>query len=288
MHKELSELFGIVALKKGIDEKIWEMDNPPRYLLTYWISHGLMEGDNSLTDKGTKMISCKALLDYEFIMIREHLSEGPVETKPENYTLLRKGLAQYYEAYIEENYKDFIKKVFNTQSPNKDFSICDYGGGAGQYAISILDSLPSRVKDATVMDRKPQCGDDRVLNLECQIDDLSDIRDNKFDIILINEVLHCMSIDECTRTLLKATRMLKPGGYIVVGEQVYNSRLQWRMAILSKGGNIYDSPEVTQMISQTNQVNLLDKREIKISTAPEAFMINNCSSHWFAAFRREF
>ena len=83
-----------------------------------------------------------------------------------------------------------------------------------------LDISPAALEHIREMQRS-RAGLERVTLLERSADELSDFQDKSFDLIVINSVVqHFPDVDYLVRLLTDATRLLKPGGAIFIGDAI--------------------------------------------------------------------
>ncbi len=83
-----------------------------------------------------------------------------------------------------------------------------------------LDIAPAALDHIREMQRS-RASLDRVTLLERSADELSDFSDESFDLIVINSVVqHFPDVDYLVRLLTDATRLLKPGGAIFIGDVI--------------------------------------------------------------------
>jgi len=232
------------AIIKGTREVIWENRGEFPYLEDIWIKEKLLTEKGNLTFLGEETIECLDLFEYELRLVQSQVNEPRPETIPENYSLLRSGLAAYTEEFLLPYWRDIVKaQSFN----KKEAKVLDYGGGAGQYAIEYRSLYPN--SECFIADKADPKTEEDIEYIPV------DFRYNpnwyhhweeRFDLILLNEVMHLG--DELHDYLLQSSKeMLKPGGYLIVGEQLPNPRFNWRMAAYTENGRCLSPHELNEM-----------------------------------------
>lgn len=155
-----------------------------------------------------------------------------------------KTISDYYDDRVEtewfrlDRYKmehAITKKVITEVLGSNKCSICDIGGGPGRYAfwlnedghkVTLLDLSPKNIDYAKAKEKE------LTTKLE-YIDvanalDLSMIKDNSFDVVLLmGPLYHLTSYEDRMKAVSEAYRILKPGGTIIASAISKIERLRY-------------------------------------------------------------
>lgn len=241
------------ALIQGIRSRVWEegleSKNP---IAGVWFKMGLfaptytgVENTPSgvkLSEVGERIVACAGLLEYEFGMIQQQLDNN-FETDPSKYADLRKGLAAYTRNFMGE-----VQNWVSDCLPDggKMFDFC---GGSGEYLIHAM--LNSKSTTGILFDKAP--------GLDLTLEKYKELRNRiavitgnakedhpvfevtsdlnaQCDLVLMSEILHCMSEEERKEAIRKCFNMLKIGGKLIVIEQFPSMRLDWRLFNMTDNG----------------------------------------------------
>ena len=276
IYELLEQLWVVPALVKGIELKIWENPGHYEHISAVWRSVGYLDAQG-LTEAGEIVVKCKGLLEYECRLIDSQLNGDKAETVPANYEMLRDGLAAYCETHLWPALRDMDKML----GLPEDALILDMCGGSGSYLECLLKSHPDR--RGVLVDKSPQPTDGLIatnqLSMTLEADFKKDgqwyqelFKPASFDVIMLNEIFHCVSKVEQHYLLTMARALLKPDGKIIVGEQNRNFRLEWRMETYTEFGKCLDMEDVCELAERSKL------------TADKMF---GAPSHWFVILRKE-
>lgn len=147
-------------------------------------------------------------------------------------------LDETQNATFDEDYhseEEFAAKLKRLDAivQQSEFYVLDVGGGNGRFLDSVLDHFPQA--RGTVLDvsrqllsrNKPH---PRKTLVHGSVDTLdTDFQEQSFDIITINWLLHHLvgpsyetCAENCRVTLQKCEKLLKPGGTIIVAENMFD------------------------------------------------------------------
>ncbi|NTS76410.1 class I SAM-dependent methyltransferase [Catenovulum sp. SM1970] len=133
--------------------------------------------------------------------------------------------------YIDENFFKVVKATFNQIHHGLPFELLDIGGGNGIYADKVLANYPKAQvtlvePDDYLLSRNRQSY--RKILVKSTFQDYRGLA-NEFDYIQLNWVLHHFITQGYQNTeqlqlkgLKKAYQLLKPGGHIVIFENLYD------------------------------------------------------------------
>ncbi|CRK62217.1 Non-ribosomal peptide synthetase [Alloactinosynnema sp. L-07] len=139
--------------------------------------------------------------------------------------------------------------------------LLDVGGGHGRYARAFRDANPDL--HVTVVDlpgARPEDLGDRIDFREA--DWLSDDLGSEYDIVLLFNVVHCLSPDRARDLLLRVGRAVRPGGTVLILEETTDvppeaggTGAAWvPMFSLNlfhtQGGQIYDAPALGDLLAE--------------------------------------
>lgn len=247
-------VFGMVLY--GLRSKIWlrAVPNQPDAVAACWAQLGLLGVEHHesgprpvLTDIGKRVVACADLLEYEFTMLNKQVDGRAQATDPALYSQLRKGLSAFADNFLQPMLA-FISNELYTVNPNKpeQLEVLDFCGGDGYYLKALRDHDP--LLKLTLVDRvaMPEL-DAQAHNIESLAGDvLADnganpildlhFDDRRFDLIIMSEILHCKGAENRAKLIRSAASLLKPGGKLIVIEQFPNSRLEWRMEVMTGEG----------------------------------------------------
>lgn len=165
----------------------------------------------------------KNLLKYH-----KHIVQS--EYQPD-YELLRKGLSEYFWLYL--------KPVFERlEITDEELIMLDYGCGSGQYSAQFLRNNP---KSTVILVDKEEPDLDKIgvsaffekVNFEEQPKWFEKYKD-KFDLILLSEVLHCKSMLGQKYLIHSCQQMLKKKGQLLVIENT-DYCMEYRISKIKKG-----------------------------------------------------
>ena len=247
-----NSIFILPAIKAGIRERIWDNDVDKRLkpIQEIWRNLGLIDNNNKLTERGQQVYDLIPLIDY-YISLKDDFFNFSIhdDYKIDNnqYNLLREGLEGYHK-YYNSNLFEYLDLV------NKEWNVLDYGGGTGQYLLDFIKYNPRSkglLIDRNKIDKEEF--EDKILSKA--IDFEADLHwyeqhEEKFNLIILSEVLHCKGklmqeyiIDSCWT-------MLKPNGFLLINEVIPNPIFDWRMSMYTDGGK---SISINEIRAFTNQ-----------------------------------
>jgi ubiquinone/menaquinone biosynthesis C-methylase UbiE len=179
--------------------------------------------------------------------------------------------------HAEDRMQYFIRAMHNNAKGPAEFlatipdlkgrsHLVDLGGGSGVYCITLTEKYPKL--RATLVDFPPVCrvareyvresrvGDRiEVLEADVLVDDLT----VNGDVVLVSQVLHGMSEQQCRSLLGNCYKWTLPAGIVVVHEFVlddskasplYPALFALNMLITTREGNAYAKGEVTDWLRE--------------------------------------
>jgi hypothetical protein len=274
--KILEDYWTFIFLVKGLQMKVWlpvEGSYDPMHALVckFWIEKRWImsaEEPDLLTSEGKKLVACQDLWKYEFLVSTTLYNNDYANTNARHYEMLRKGLGQYFKTFIKWNFIDILNSMdLNPQD------VFDLGCGDGTYSLAMQKLWPKATfhmwdKPTSVLDLDIQ-GVKHVVDLAKPV---SESFTGAADVILLSEVIHCLSVKEMETTLDSCQNMLKVGGTLLIVEQNPSPRMSWRMEALSNGGRMY-SDDLISFKVRTRRFDMLTR-------------FNLCDTHYILAFRR--
>ena len=97
------------------------------------------------TQRSWRRERLRQLLQYEFKIAFDQINHDELETNPDNYSLLRKGLGEYFELYIKEmfidTYRQYHSKVEPAWQAPDNFRMLDIGCGNGAYSVALHNAF---------------------------------------------------------------------------------------------------------------------------------------------------
>ena len=272
----MASLDDYVSVLRGIRQKVWLQKNKYPVLYGIWAELGLIShsGNGVLTGKGQEIVRLQPLLEYEFSVGMDQVINEEPETSQMNYRLLRTGLARYFELYIQEYFVTFFEENRKLgHSAELPGQVLDLGCGSGAYSIALKNKLDNL--SFTLMDRST---DHLHLPFTSIVGDIT--RPNpklfarRYDYIMLNEVVHCLSKEEITNLLANIDLCLTAKGKIFITEQFVTRRIENRMATYSKGGKNYTFAAINMFLSNRGFINT-------------EFVENETQSHYTAVYQRK-
>lgn len=254
----------MAAVVRGIQIKVWKNPEKEPHITEIWFKEKLMTSVvGGLTSQGVDIVVCKDLFTYEANMLQDQLFDRSGKTKPENYATLRRGLKNYCELNLWPTLKTIVPLL------NENPVILDYCGGSGSYLECLLQHMPSA--QGCLVDKAPEITPEfydsesfkgvhtvdfkenpNWFHLEGDIGQVDFV--NKFDLVMLNEILHCCDEDDMSYLLDSSYEMVKLGGQVLITEQVQNPFLDWRLKEYTKHGKSLGIEEVISMVDNTGFV----------------------------------
>lgn len=218
----------------GIRHQIWKTrSNSPRHLTIAkaWVKNGWMTSDGNLTHDGLNLMKCHELLEYQAAVFSDHVNDDlktKAKTKLKNYDKLRAGLAQYFETELNHLFDQF-------GLIDKEWFVLDLGAGNGQYLQQFLMDNPGSTGVAVDRVKPPVCTIPfHVADIESE-SWINDFPYEKFDLVILSEILHCKDHDGQDKIIQDCKKLLKPGGLILINENEPDGWFQWRMDLFANG-----------------------------------------------------
>ena len=247
----LNSLFILPAIKSGIRERIWdnEIDEKLKPIQKIWQDLELIDNNNKLTDKGYEVYDLIPLIDY-YLSLKDDFFNFSIydnyTASNDQYNLLREGLQVFHKHY-NSNLFEYLDLT------NKEWNVLDYGGGTGQYLIDFIKQNPRSkglLIDRNIVDRDGFENKiiSKAIDFENNLEWYEEYEE-KFNLIVLSEVLHCKNklmreylIDTCWT-------MLKQNGLLLINEIIPCPIFDWRMSMYTNGGrsiSIEDIRELTK------------------------------------------
>lgn len=216
---------------------------------------GLISSAGMLTELGNEVFACPDLIKYYQAIQSELCTQSPMSIC---YDLLRSGLNQHIGVHAIE-YMDFIHSLGYVP-----LSVCDLGGGGGMHLQLVCEHYGS---EAFLVDKNISYAENNLpgdYHIECRdfmIPDYINRYPQKYDMILLNEVLHLLPDKKISYLISLCHDLLYDKGWLVIGETVPSLALDWRLSILSSGKTI-DVSTLMQLIHDKFKSNFLDTATI--------------------------
>ena len=173
---------------------------------------------------------------------------------------------QYFIRAMHNNAKGPAR--FLTTIPNLEgrTHLLDLGGGSGVYCVALTEKYPDL--RATMVDFPPVCKVAVEFVQQCRTKDrieivegdvLTDELTVRGDVILLSQVLHGMSEQQCRSLINKCYGWTLPGGIVIVHEFIlddskasplYPALFALNMLIATQGGNAYTKGELTGWLKE--------------------------------------
>ncbi len=265
MHTGAAILHAHRYCREEIKDNVLFQTEPP--LATLLLKIGIIDGMCKLTPLGNEVFACPLLIRYYHLIQPELCSKTP---RKMDYDYLRAGLNQHIVHKAIE-YVDFIHSLMFIPK-----SVCDLGGGGGMYLQLVCEHFGSEaylIDKDTLYAQENLPGDYHIE--EADFLDAEWRSEKKYDMVLLNEVLHLLgSREDISYVIRLCHQLINPGGYLIIGENQYSEVLDWRLSLLSKG----------QSIAIEDLMNLLDKG-FKTEFSDEVVLLT-LDSHYYIALRK--
>lgn len=230
--------------------------------------------DDTVMDMTAAMTAFSAFFRDLFPLGAEIIKEGKRPFDFYEYTASIPDLSDAHQRMMQGNANlvgsDIVKKV---SLPETAVRLLDVGGGHGQYTIHFCQKYPQLT--ATILD------DDIALNSARQNIEAAQISDRvdlyaadlwqvdwgtEWDIVLLFNLLHHYDLETNQKLLAKAHAALKPGGQVMIFDQVAGKlfgsattaiiKLVGLMYYLFADGRTFTRDELTTLLSNTNFKNI--------------------------------
>ena len=222
----------------GIKQKIWNkttfIKGSPAYLLhEIWENNDLID-TYGLTSTGKDMVNNFEFLKYELAIAVKQSQEYNYDLGNWEYDMLRTGLGKQFNTGIRDT---FLVKT-DEYTRGQDVFL-DLGCGSGAYAKALLTR--HELQSAVLIDRKVEFTHERANYIEADFTEYNWWGAEPFNYILAIQVLHCLTDGELLFIMDKLHKAIKPGGYLIVGEQYPSARMIFRMKNTTDGEMWYPS-----------------------------------------------
>ena len=189
---------------------------------------------------------------HEISMAFPQVMDNEIVLDQGGYDMLRAGLGDFTRQYS----KAMILKLIHRMP--RQARILDYCGGNGTY-LQMLYETDKTIDHGVLMDRDPGASSkiDPDYNpylvkadFKADPDWWVDVRDNGFDIVMLNEVLHCQGTESGNFEYLLESSfdLLAVGGSLIIGERQPTLEFQWRMEAATSDGGCIDIGSLLQFI----------------------------------------
>lgn len=242
------------AVVLGIQLRFWDFAQNAtnnEHIVQIWKDSGFYK-DGKLTEAGLNIVKCEDLFTYEALMLQDQLFGKTNTTNPNHYVFLRRGLSEYAKIGIYAGLK------FVTHNLKAGVNILDYCGGSGGYLECLLDHDP--LATGCIVDKAITVSDEFLANkqlnayLEIDFKDDPDWFRNDigfiiaFDLVMLNEIMHCCSIEHQQYLIDSSCEMLAEGGHLLITEQTENPYLNWRLRTYTENGECSDQSVILEML----------------------------------------
>lgn len=230
----LNTLWVLPAILVGINNKVWNNNSTrSKPIKDIWKEYNLLD-KYGLTKEGKQIIKLKELIEYLIRIVPYHIKDDftkQTKINSDEYVLLRKGLGEYFKLYLYD-----IFDLLNYK--NKKWNILDYAGGNAQYSKEFLKSNP--LSNALIVDRTKNFKEKYNLKFEKinfeENEQWWTQYKNKFNLIILSEILHCKNKYYQDYLIKSSVNMLKNKGSLVICEKYPTPYFQWRMDLFTNGG----------------------------------------------------
>jgi len=253
----INTVWQLPAILVGIENEIWKNHHIPiisnkrrNIIKKIWKELDLLDDDYDLTKEGQEIVKLKSLLEYQIKMIPYHLKDNfytKLSIKSSEYELLRNGLGEYFDVYLKDIFKELkYRRLY--------WDVLDYGGGDACYSKSFLKENPH--SNSLIVDRILNFKEKD--NLKFLKNDFEENKEwflthkNKYNLIILSELLHCKNKEWRSYLIDSCFYMLKQGGRLLICEKSPTLFFQWRMDIFTHGGECIDRSEIERLISYHN------------------------------------
>ena len=271
--------YQLAMLWKGIEVKVWE-SSTYNDILHVWDKEGWTDPE---TLEYIKLMSDFIQYEYKMMIKQLNVIEAGdptcwrMETDPGDYILLRSGLKSYADMHIRHMFDTAFENILG-DVPDEAM-ILDYCGGEGQYCDYILDLLPHSM--AVVHDRVFPSTESNGLHMRVKADfeknpDWHKGWASKFDVVMLNEILHCKDHELRKYLLESAYQLLKPGGFLIIIDQEYSTHFEVRMNQLTGAGKCFTS----------NNLNATINNSVLSNKIEYIFSDTNNIQHYIAIWRK--
>lgn len=185
--------------------------------------------------------------DLESLRKIRHLLEYHLRTVKcdfkTNYTLLREGLSEYHNQYLFD-----VWWKLNIQ--DQRITMLDYGCGAGAYIGSFKVYNPESI--CIGVDKESDIPNVIVADFELW-PDWHQRYDNKIDLVLLSEVLHCKPIGVQKYLVNSSWQMLKKGGRLLIIEN-HDPCMEYRINKIKKTTTmkLLSAHDITKLVAPLN------------------------------------
>jgi 2-polyprenyl-3-methyl-5-hydroxy-6-metoxy-1,4-benzoquinol methylase len=258
LSKILNNAYQLALLAKGLECEIWNtreiigFDN-----IVYETVNFAWEQEGWLDEPAlSSIINQKDFILYEYMMFSKQLkvlnSENIVwgiYTNPDDYEQLRRGLVQYANENIKSTFEGCIVHL---ELPEFPIRVMDIGGGNGQYCDYFKNIYPQT--NCTVVDKVWPAEDSIYNHARVKVDFIKSKVDwikghsISYNVVMLNEILHCKSEAEQQDLIHTAWLLLKKGGYLIVVDQSYSHQFNLRMAMLTQNGGILNQMSFQNLV----------------------------------------
>ena len=250
----LNSFFILPAIKAGIREQVWQtpIHDNLKPIREIWYGLDLLDHEGKLSEKGQQLYDIHPMIDYFMSLWDDYKFYSPHETykiSDEQYDLLREGL----ELYSRYNLSNCFQYCGLT---GKQINVLDYGGGNGGLLIDFIKYNPS--SKGILVDRKKanneEFGEEIVSHaIDFEINPLWHTQyEDRFDMIILSEVLHCKNKKGRQYLIDSSHCMLKPGGILFIIEVKTNPFFDWRMKMYTEGGKSLEPDEIKDQMDSSS------------------------------------
>jgi hypothetical protein len=158
-------------------------------------------------------------------------------------------------------------------------NLIDLGSGVGTYTAAYLDRFPdARATAVDFFDIVPLTRNflgrfgERATILS---DEISTVQGTDvYDIALLSNVVHLHDAKTCEKLIARATRLLVPGGRLVIKDlrhgPLASLMFALNMAIYTGGGDVYRTPQITEWMRAANLTAIAEHR---LDSSPDSLVL---------------
>lgn len=214
------------------------------------------------------------------------LNDAPIEDIDADFRHSEERM-QYFIRAMHNNAKGPARLLAAIPDLEGHSHLLDVGGGSGVYCIALTEQYPEL--RATLIDFPPVCKVAREYVHESSATDRIDIVEGDVlvdeitasgDVVLVSQVLHGMSEQQCRSLLAKCYEWTLPSGIVVVHEFVlddgrasplYPALFALNMLITTQEGNAYAKAEVRRWLEEAGYREISDRS----TSGPSTFIIGH-------------
>lgn len=195
----------------------------------------------------------------------------PIENLDDNYRQNEK-MMQYFTRAMHNNAKRTASMISSLPITENRNHLIDVGGGSGIYSIAMLEQNSKLT--ATLVDFPPVCKVAYEYINDSKVSDRINVIENDFlttneiesgDIVLVSQVLHSMSENDCNKLLKKCFKLTNLGGALIIHDFIldetgatplYPTLFALNMLMTTKEGTVYKEDQINNWLKDIGYSNI--------------------------------